>query len=454
MRFTVGNTERLFSAFSSRPQDAIGFRHDVQNHLDATLPPAVGGRNAARTPKRVVLAVNGLWEFASLPTHRPLRLEMFSHFLLLVDLIGELTNLGLQCDFLDFRHPGRSAAFFSPPAVVRILPLSTRSIRHEVENKYREAFAMLLPAHACPRIAIIEPEHAEQPIEELTALARAELMDSPHGPADIVVVCGGILSPYFLEHALGGVPARAFLYCYSMCNTTLRPAVYEAALSPAPQRTSIPGLIVRKRPGIDTIRAAGLVPRSGDSPPLARVANDQPYAVIAIGIAVGGLIDEHYVDLLARVRRRLGSLSLCVVGTPGLLRPDLAERLSAANVHVDEVGMTTSIAMTLATLKGRAVVACNPRGTGNGGSLAQVVLAGFPVLIWSANDAEHLLTSDVLIESEAELEDRLVLYMTNPQMRATALTEAMLQLRARVEESRRELRSLVAGPLATPQATL
>jgi hypothetical protein len=86
--------------------------------------------------------------------------------------------------------------------------------------------------------------------------------------------------------------------------------------------------------------------------------------------------------------------------------------------------------------------------------LAQVVLAGFPVLIWSANDAEHLLTSDVLIESEAELEDRLVLYMTNPQMRATALTEAMLQLRARVEESRRELRSLVAGPLATPQATL
>jgi len=396
----------------------------------------------------VVVAVNGLWEFSKLPSHRPLRLEMLSHFLLLVDLINEFSRLGQHCDLIDFRHPGRSAAFFDPPAIIRMEACPIEPLGQLATSGYREALDALFPEGITrPRIVVIEPEHIDQPIEDLTLRARAELMDSPHGPPALVLVCGGILSPYFLEHALGGVPTRSFLYCYSQANTTLRPAVYEAALSPVPNRTRIPGLKILPRPGHAAPWAAGRIPLPGDSVPLAGVSVEEP-CVVAIGISVGSQIDDAYIDLLAGVSRRVGRLTLCLVGRPGLIRPDLTQRLADSDIIVRELGLTTSIAATLAPLAGRAAVASNPRCPGNAGCLTQVGLAGIPVLLWAENDAERALGADVFVESEAEFQDRLVLLLSHPETRAAAVSLATRRLLERAAQSRRELHDLVNGPPA------
>jgi hypothetical protein len=449
MRFTVGNVERAFLATGGRHDETLRWRRDVQAYLDAAVP-AAGGLQAARSSRRVVVAVNGLWEFSTLPAHRPLRLEMLSHFLLLVDLINEFARCGLQCDLIDFRHPGRSAAFFDPPAIIRMEACPPDPLGQLVANGYREALDKLLPEDITrPRIVVVEPEHIDQPIEDLTLCARAELIDSSHEPPALVLVCGGILSPYFLEHALGGVPTRSFLYCHSQANTTLRPAVYEAALSPVPQRTRIPGLKVLPRPGYAAPWRAGRIPLADDSVPLARVSAEEP-CIVAIGISVGGQIDDAYIDLLGSVRRRVGRLTLCLVGRPGLIRPDLAQRLADGDVVVRELGLTTSIAATLAPLAGRAAVACNPRSPGNAGCLTQVVLAGIPVLIWAENDAERTLGAEVFVESEAEFHDRLVLLLTQPETRAAAVSLATRRLLERAAASRRELHDLVNGPPAPP----
>lgn len=414
--------------------------------LEPSPPPKVeySSTSDGRAGKALIV-VNGLWELGTRSVDGLLRV---SHMHLLASLIREFDRQSVETILLDFRHPVRLALFGHPPRVVADRPWTHDVLSMEAGRGYRTVLDSLLGASLAGfDTHVIEPSGRSTLVRDLVVAARDFLLSLELRSSDVICVAGGILAPYLVEPFLPGVPGHKFYYSMSFTNSSLRPSVYDAVLTPVPREVVMPGLPTCPRPGgLSGLRLTAAPPRDHFRVRARRLGRRlrRTSTIVAIGPLVGHQMDDEYIDVLVRVGQLVGPLELVVIGAPGQIDQRLRQVLGAAGIRIRELGVVRDIGMTLANYRGSRAVVVNPRHNGNGGSLIQAAHAGLPVALFSGNDAESALPADSFCDSAAELEARVSRLLRSGRVRQRALQDVGDSAARQDRESRTVVERLVS----------
>jgi hypothetical protein len=168
-------------------------------------------------------------------------------------------------------------------------------------------------------------------------------------------------------------------------------------------------------------------------------------AIIAVGWVVGKQIDEEYVDMLIRVNGDSGAIELVIIGNKDDVRTDLRAKLQRSDVWITENGRVPSVGASVTAFRHRRAVVCNPRHSGNGGSLLQAAVAGVPVALFSDNDAECTLPPACFGGSASEVQNRIKTLLESRSARRRAVKEVH-RYRAEYREESFKIVSALISP--------